>query len=51
MKYYVTINKPYKYVRVYNIVKKLEENRGALSRWASNFVEKLFAVKKSEKGM
>ena len=40
MKYYVTSNKKYRYVRVYNILRKINENSNALSRFVSDLVDK-----------
>ncbi len=48
MKYYVTSNKKYRYVKVYNILKKMNENSNALSRYVSDLVYKFIVQKKKE---
>lgn len=45
MKYFVTINKKYQYVKVYNILKKTSERVNPLSKAVSSFVEKLVTKK------
>ncbi len=46
MKYYVTSNKKYRYVRVYNVVKKMYENSNMLSRFVSDLVDKFIIQRK-----
>ena len=46
MKYSVTVNRKYQYVKVYNIVKKINENTNALSKAASRFVDRFFLKRK-----
>ncbi len=46
MKYAVAVNRKYQYVKVYNIVKKMNESNNPLSRAASNLVERFLLKKK-----
>jgi hypothetical protein len=42
MKYSIKINKKIKYIRVYTIVKRVNESQGALSKAFTSFFMKLF---------
>lgn len=46
MKYYVTENKKYSYVKVYRIVKRINENTNSISRAVSAAVDRFILKKK-----
>ena len=46
MRYSVSINRKYQYVKVYNILKKVNENMNPVSKAAARFVDRLFSHKK-----
>ncbi|MCL5239054.1 MAG: hypothetical protein M1286_01100 [Candidatus Marsarchaeota archaeon] len=46
MRYAVAVNRKYQYVKVYNILKRINENTNPLSRAASRFVERFLLKKK-----
>jgi len=48
MKYYVSINKRVRNVRVYRIVKKVNENTNSISRFVSKLVDKYIAKRKGQ---
>jgi len=48
MKYYVTLNKKYQYVRVYNILKKINDSSNRLSRAVASLVDRYLLKKKKE---
>jgi hypothetical protein len=50
MRYAVAINRKYQYVKVYKIVRKINENTNALSKAASRFMDR-FLLKKKETGL
>ena len=50
MKYAATVNKKYRYVKVYKIVKKINESTDPLSRFTASLVERFLLKKKEEKG-
>lgn len=41
MQYFVTINKKYQYVKVYNILKRINESTNPISKAFASFVDKL----------
>ncbi len=43
MKYYVTVNKKYRYVRVFDILKRPHESTNKVSKWFSAFIDKMVA--------
>lgn len=45
MKYYVSLNRKYQYVKVYKIVKKVNEKNNLLSEKFSSLVDRLFLKK------
>lgn len=45
MKYYVTVNKKYHYVKVFGVLKKTSGNVNPLSRAVASFVDRLIAKK------
>ncbi|MDE1854800.1 MAG: hypothetical protein KGH57_00560 [Candidatus Micrarchaeota archaeon] len=50
MKYFVAVNRKYQYVKVYNVIKKINENTNALSKATSRFIDK-FLLKKKGTGL
>ena len=46
MIYEVAVNKKYQYVKVYRIVKRINENTNPVSRAAARFVDKFILKKK-----
>ncbi len=48
MKYYVTVNKKYRYVKVYGILKRPHENTNKISKYFSAFIDKMIAKQKKE---
>ncbi len=46
MKYYVSINKPFRNIKVYKITKRINENTNAISRAFAKFVDKYIAKKR-----
>jgi hypothetical protein len=40
MEYKVTLNKKFKYVKIYNVKKKVNENTNAVSQFMQRFVDK-----------
>jgi hypothetical protein len=47
MKYLVTINRKYQYIKVYNVLKKMNESTNALSRGMASFINGLLNKKKA----
>ncbi len=47
MRYLVSINRKYQYVKVYNILKKVNENVNPISKAAARFMDRLLSKKKS----
>lgn len=47
MRYIVTINRKYQYIKVYNTLKKVNESSNPLSRAVSAFVDKLMRKNKA----
>ncbi|VVB77331.1 Uncharacterised protein [uncultured archaeon] len=45
MKYYVTVNKRYHYIKVYGVLKKVNESTDPLSRAFASLVQKMFTKK------
>ncbi len=45
MNYYVTINKKFQYVKVFGIVKKINEKTNPLSKALSSFIEGMITKK------
>lgn len=43
MKYYVTVNKKYHYIKVFGVLKKINENVNPLSRAVASFIDKMIA--------
>lgn len=43
MKHYVTVNKKYHYVKVFGVLKRINENVNPLSRAVASFVDRLMA--------
>jgi hypothetical protein len=41
MRYYVTVNKKYRYIKVFSILKKISESTNPVSRAFESFVGKL----------
>jgi hypothetical protein len=48
MQYYITINKKYRYVKVYKMIKKINENTNKISKSVSSFIDRLVLKKESE---
>ncbi|MDE1873664.1 MAG: hypothetical protein KGI04_00905 [Candidatus Micrarchaeota archaeon] len=48
MKYLVTINRKYQYVRVYNVLKKMNESTNPLSKAAERLIGRFVLKKKGE---
>ena len=48
MKYYVSINKRVRNIRVYRIVKKVNENTNSISRFIAKLVDKYIAKRKEQ---
>ena len=46
MKYYVTLNKKYNYVKVYRVIKRINENTNSLSRAVAAMVDRFILKKK-----
>jgi hypothetical protein len=46
MKYYVNLNKKYSYVKVYRVIKKINENTNSLSRAVSGMVDRFILKRK-----
>jgi hypothetical protein len=46
MKYFVAVNKKYQYIKVYSILKKVNESTDPLSRAAAAFVDRFILKKK-----
>jgi xanthine dehydrogenase iron-sulfur cluster and FAD-binding subunit A len=46
MKYYVSINKPFRNIKVYKIIKRVNENTNAISRAFAKLVDKYIVKKK-----
>ena len=49
MKYEVTVNKKYHYIKVFGVLKKINENVNPLSKAVASFIDKL-VVKRSRTG-
>lgn len=48
MKYYVSLNKKYRYLKVYRIVKRVHENSNSISRAVAALVDRFVLKKKPE---
>ncbi len=48
MLYTVVVNKRFRYIRVYKIVKRIEGNENAISKALAAFVDKFFNKNKQE---
>jgi hypothetical protein len=46
MQYYITINKKYRYVKVYKIIRKINENTNRISKSVSSFMDRIVLKKK-----
>lgn len=49
MKYFVIVNKEYRYIKIFNVLKKIHESGNPASKAFASFVEKLIP-KKSKAG-
>ena len=48
MKYYASINKRVRNVRIYRIVKKINENTNSISRFIAKIMDKYIAKRKGQ---
>lgn len=48
MKYYVSINKKVRNIRVYRIIKRVNENTNNVSRFVAKLIDKYISKKKGE---
>ncbi|MGA3020781.1 MAG: hypothetical protein ABSD68_02430 [Candidatus Micrarchaeales archaeon] len=49
MQYYITVNKKYRYVKVYNVIRNINENSNRISKLVSSFVDRVFLKRKEPK--
>jgi hypothetical protein len=45
MRYSISVNKKYKYIKIYNILKRPNENTNKISKAVSAFLEKMLTPK------
>ncbi len=48
MRYYVTVNKKYKYVRVYDITKRTNESTNRISKYVTSLINKFLLKQGNE---
>ncbi len=48
MKYNIRINKKFRYVKTYQILKKVNENSNAVSKFVQGFIDRYFEKKNTE---
>jgi len=48
MRYYISINRRYQYIKVYNVLKRVNENTNAISKMVSSFVERFVLKNKKD---
>jgi hypothetical protein len=46
MKYYATINRKVQNIKVYRVVKKVNENTNFISNWFQKMIDKMFSKEK-----